>query len=99
MLDYDVKAGQGVEVELEAGRINKRHSRAGLALGGKCQAPGGARHSNNLGQCFLCEDQATTQVTEHLYISTLHSGWALGYRCLHFLLVTQWYSLILYEAS
>ena len=57
MLDYDVKEGLGVEVELEAGRINKRHSRAGLALGGKCQ-------TNNLGQCFLCEDQATTQVTK-----------------------------------
>ena len=72
MLDYDVKAGleevkgevKG-EVVVGAQRINKRHSRAGLALGGKCQPAGGARQSNNLGlgQCFLCQDPATTQVT------------------------------------
>ena len=71
MLDYDVKAGLGREEVVEpvgvvgAQRINKRHSRAGLALGGKCQPAGGAWQSNNLGQCFLCQEPATTQVTKH----------------------------------
>ena len=60
LLDFDVKAGAELK---ERERINKRQTRAGLALGGKCQAGGGARQSNNLGQCFLCQDPATTQVT------------------------------------
>ena len=60
MLDYEVAAGTEVEA---AERKNKRQSRAGLALGGKCQASGGSRQSNNLGQCFLCQEPATTQVT------------------------------------
>ena len=68
MLDYEVAAG----TELEAERKNKRQSRAGLALGGKCQAPGGSRQSNNLGQCFLCQEPATTQVTPLTLLLYLH---------------------------
>ena len=65
LLDYE---GVGGLPGLEGEKINKRQSRAGLAVGGKCQAPGtggtgGTRHSNNLGQCFLCLEQATTQVS------------------------------------
>ena len=68
LLDYE---GLGGLPGLEGEKINKRQSRAGLAVGGKCQAPGtggtggtgGTRHSNNLGQCFLCLEQATTQVS------------------------------------
>ena len=61
LLDYEVMAGP----ERERERINKRQSRAGLALGGKCQAPAGSQagQRNNLGQCFLCLEQATTQVS------------------------------------
>ena len=51
------------------GGEDKQTSEQGRAGGGgKCQAPGtggtgGTRHSNNLGQCFLCLEQATTQVS------------------------------------
>ena len=69
LLDYEVMAGP----ERERERINKRQSRAGLALGGKCQASAGSQagQRNNLGQCFLCQEPATIKVTKHhtqLYI-------------------------------
>ena len=80
MLDYEVAAGPEVEAGTE--RRNKRISRAGLALGlgGKCQT------TNNLGQCFLCPEPATTQVTVaslHTAVTVvcsviLSTGWASG---------------------
>ena len=60
LLDYEVEKSDQPERIL-----NKRQSRAGLAVGRKCQvASGGAQErSNSLGQCFLCQDPATTKVT------------------------------------
>ena len=62
VLDYEVEAGRPEQPERF---LNKRQTRAGLAVGGKCQvASGGAQErSNSLGQCFLCQDPATTKVT------------------------------------
>ena len=72
LLDYEVEAGGPEKSDQPERILNKRQSRAGLAVGGKCQvASGGAQQrSNSLGQCFLCQDPATTKVT-HRALRTL----------------------------
>ena len=60
MLDYHVTGGLEV---LEGEKVKKRESRAGLAVGGRCEAGGGRLESNTLAQCFLCPDPATLKVS------------------------------------